>query len=117
MSGITINWPGKPAETLPVPDDFQNGEWRTIKRITGLRPSEMMEAFQTGDPDAFVAYAIVALRRAHPLLDDREIQSSLDALAGGSIVIDWGEPEEAGASPLDGADAAPNDAGSGTQPS
>lgn len=45
-------------------DQFTTGEWRTIKRQTGLRLGEFEEAFDKFDPDALAATAWVALTRA-----------------------------------------------------
>jgi hypothetical protein len=82
---LVINWPGRAAEKLDWPTNFTHGEMRLIKRVTGLRPSEISEAIDASDADVIVAYAAVALRRAHPGFSDRDISAELDALQFGSI--------------------------------
>lgn len=44
--------------------DFTNRDFRDIKRLAGVRVQELMEAFEKGDTDLFVAFAVIALRHA-----------------------------------------------------
>jgi hypothetical protein len=47
-------------ETEPL----TNLEWRWIKKISGYLPLTIDEGWRGGDPDLFVAFAVVALARA-----------------------------------------------------
>jgi hypothetical protein len=42
---------------------FTNREWHLIKQETGLRPREFDEAWEKGDPDVYMALAVISLRR------------------------------------------------------
>ncbi len=46
---------GEPLTTL---------EWRWLKKISGYLPMTLDEGFRGGDPDLFVAFAVIALARA-----------------------------------------------------
>lgn len=39
-------------------------EWRYLKKISGYLPLTVMDGFQGGDPDLFVAWAVIAMVRA-----------------------------------------------------
>lgn len=43
---------------------FTNRDFRDIKRISGVRPQELGEAFEKRDMELFVAFAVIALRHA-----------------------------------------------------
>jgi hypothetical protein len=39
-------------------------EWRWVKKISGYLPMTLSDGFRGGDPDLFVAFAVIALVRA-----------------------------------------------------
>lgn len=52
---------------------FNNRELHTIKRIAGVRPAELEEAFDADDNDLVVAFAIIALTRAGMKVNEEAI--------------------------------------------
>lgn len=44
--------------------EFTNRDFSDIKRIAHVRAQELKEAFEKGDTDLFVAFAVIALRHA-----------------------------------------------------
>lgn len=46
------------------PGGFTNRDYHDIKRIAKVRSQEIQEAFEQGDMDLFVAFAVIALRHA-----------------------------------------------------
>lgn len=74
---------------------FTNRDFHDIKRIAGVRSQELSEAFDKGDTDMFVAFAVIALRHAgKPVSED----VLWDASAGALELI-FGDEEEAEALP------------------
>lgn len=45
-------------------EPFSTMEWRWIKKIAGYLPLTIQAAFDGGDPDLFLAWAVIAMRRA-----------------------------------------------------
>src|SRR5262245_20994145 len=97
------NVPGLDGE-YDLSTDFINRDFRTIKQMAGLRPTELEEAFQKRDTDLVVALAAIALRRAGKLLAEDQLWDS----QLGSIRLIGDEEEEEAGPPLSGsADATP----------
>lgn len=55
-------------------------EWRWVKKIANYLPLTMEEGWRGGDPDLFVAFAVIALRRAGKI-DKQEALAVADRLA------------------------------------
>jgi hypothetical protein len=49
-----------------LPETFTFREMGMVKRVTGLRAGEIYDAFASGDTDAIMAFALVAMKRADP---------------------------------------------------
>lgn len=111
---LTINWPGRPAETLDLPTNFSYDEMSLIKRLTGLRAGEIVDALEANDSDMALAYAGVALRRCNPALSDAQIKAQLGTLEFGSIELDFRSEDEAAG---DGNPPAGADDSAGDEPS
>ena len=84
---------------------FNAREWRWIKKVSGYMPLTVSDGFAGGDPDLFVALAVVAMCRAGKI--DREDGLKVaDQLAeapfdGASIAMVGDEVVEADEVPLD----------------
>lgn len=80
---------------------FKAKELNWVKRISGLRPREFAEAYEKGDYDLTVAWAVVALHRAgkiastHPW-ESQEALGLMDADAGKISVTSFEEEADAG---------------------
>lgn len=73
---------------------FTNRELHEIKKQTGLRAGDLMDAFEAGDNDVVVAFALVALGR----LGKAALADLLwDAPAGTGFRFDFTDEEEAAA--------------------
>jgi hypothetical protein len=70
--------------------EFTNRDFHDIKRIAGVRAQELGEAFEKGDTDLVVAFAVIALRHAGKRVDE---DSLWDAPAG-KIQLIAGDEEE-----------------------
>ena len=94
---------------------FKAKELNWVKRISGLRPREFAEAYEQGDYDLAVAWAVVALHRAgkiaatHPW-ESVEAVGLMDADAG-TITVASFDAEEDDAGPPE---MTPSDAGEST---
>lgn len=80
-------------ETEPL----TNLEWRWIKKISGYMPLTIDEGWRGGDPDLFVAFAVVCLHRAGRI-QKHEALTVADVLAdapfdGAAITIVGGSVE------------------------
>lgn len=74
------------------PERFTNSDLRTIKKISGLRPPEVMEALYSDDVELVVAFAVIALDKAGKRPDERILW---DAKTGKiSLVFDEEEAED-----------------------
>lgn len=51
-------------------EPFTALEWRWVKRISGYMPMTIDEGWRGGDPDLFVALAVVAMNRAGKLREE-----------------------------------------------
>ena len=94
---------------------FTHRDFRTIKTMTGLRSSEVMDAIENGDTDIFVALAAIAVRRAGVDFNP----DNLWDLPIGGLTLDFteDEAEDVEETPPQGDDATRNDgdvASSGT---
>ncbi len=95
-------------------DEFTMGEWRRVKKLTGLRAGEFEEAGKAGDMDALYALAIISLERA----GKEHAEKFLDGAKPGSIMLVDEEEDEVGEerppdSPTEtGTSSAPADVGS-----
>jgi hypothetical protein len=70
--------------------DLTNRDFNDIKRIAKVRAQELKEAFEQGDTDLFVAFAVIALRHAgKPVVED-----SLWDAPFGKITLNVGDEEE-----------------------
>ena len=73
---------------------FTNRDFRTIKRLAGVRSNEVMEAFRAGDNDLVVAFCVIALERSgKPFHEDQIWDADVGAV---DFVLD---DEEAKTSP------------------
>ena len=84
---------------------FNAREWRWIKKVSGYMPLTVSEGFEGGDPDLFVALAIIAMAREGRVTKDEGLRVA-DVLAeapfdGAAITMVGDEPVEADEIPLD----------------
>lgn len=51
---------------------LKNRDWSTIKRLSGVRPLELVNALKASDADVIVAFAVIALQRSgkFPYIDE-----------------------------------------------
>ena len=84
---------------------FNAREWHWIKKVAGYMPRTIREGFRGGDPDLWVALAVIALARAGKI-DRSEGLAVADLLAeqpfemdGGAITLVF--PDEDDDSPLE----------------
>lgn len=89
---------------------FTNRDLHTIKKISGLRASEISEGLQAGDTDIFVALAVCALYRAG--YQDSSVADALLDAEFGKITLEDAEPE-ADAGPPDLTPPAESEGGKG----
>lgn len=61
-------------------DPLTNLEWRWIKKISGYLPLTIEEGWKGGDPDLFVAFAVIALVRSGRVRKEDALTAA-DALA------------------------------------
>jgi len=83
MAKIIINVPRFKGEYRLDFDDepFTAQEWRWIKKISGYLPYTINEGWRGGDPDLFVAFAVVAMHRSGKIRRE-------EALAAADMLID-----------------------------
>jgi hypothetical protein len=55
-------------------EPLTNLEWRWVKKISGYLPLTISDGWRGGDPDLFVAFAVVALARAGRIGRDEALQ-------------------------------------------
>lgn len=84
---------------------FNTREWRWIKKTSGYLPLTVGEGFAGGDPDLFVALAVIAMCRSGKIDRDEGLRVA-DVIAeapfdGASITMVGDEPLEADEVPLD----------------
>lgn len=70
--------------------DFTNRDFNDVKRIAKVRVNELKEAFEQGDMDLFVAFAVIALRHAGKSV----MEDSLWDAPVGKITLVAGDEEE-----------------------
>lgn len=70
--------------------DFTNRDFHDIKRIANIRSQELSEAFEKGDTDLFVAFAVIALRHAGKTVPEDALWDS----AVGKITLIAGAEDE-----------------------
>jgi len=79
---------------------YTQKEWHQIKSRTGLRPLDLEDAWQSGDPDVMAAFAWVSATRA-----GKEPNMAWNALGEldvfTSLTFDFGEEEEEEPVPLE----------------
>jgi hypothetical protein len=88
----------KPYEgSYELDDDraFSTREWRWIKQISGYMPLTVADGFKGGDPDLFIALAVIAMNREGRIDRDAALEVA-ETLAdvpfdGASITFDVGE--------------------------
>jgi len=88
--------------------NFTHRDFRTIKQVAGVRANEVMDAIEAGDLDIVVALTEIALVRAGK---PHSVEQLWDATAG-SLVLDFGDLEEAEDGPPPSADEPRSDVGS-----
>jgi len=88
--------------------NFTHRDFRTIKQVAGVRANEVMDAIEAGDLDVVVALAEIALQKAGK---PHSVEQLWDATAG-SLVLDFGDLEEAEDGPPPSADEPRSDVGS-----
>lgn len=90
---------------------FSTVEWRWIKQIAGYMPLTIEKGWEGGDPDLFLAFAVIAMRRAGKIRKDEvllvaeEIEEA--AMDGTSIAFRGDAAEADDADPTSG--SAPDD--------
>lgn len=77
---------------------FSTREWRWIKQISGYMPLTVADGFKGGDPDLFVALAVIAMNREGRVDRDQALEVA-ETLAevpfdGASITFDVGEVDD-----------------------
>lgn len=88
-------------------------EWRWTKKISGYLPLTAPEGLKAGDPDLFVAWAVIAMVRAGKIQED-EVMDVADVLArwpfDGTGIRLRGDDEDEGdvSSPLDSGEPSPS---------
>jgi hypothetical protein len=73
----------------PLPLDLTYREMNLMKRVSGLRAGELYEALDVSDPDAVIAFAAVAIRRANPEMSVKAIEDDLLDREFGKIILDF----------------------------
>jgi hypothetical protein len=63
---------------------FSTFEWRTIKKISGYMPLTITEGWEGGDPDLFLALAIIAMLRAGRI-EKREMVAVAESLEDAEV--------------------------------
>ena len=87
---------------------FTNRELHTIKRLAGIRAGELEEAFEAGDTDLILAFAVIALERNGIQVGKQAEEELWNAPLGKmQLVIEEDEPAEDDAGPP----AIPNSSG------
>jgi hypothetical protein len=78
---------------------FSTREWRWIKQVSGYLPLTVGDGFKGGDPDLFVALAVIAMNRDGKIDRDDvlEVAETLSEVPfdGASITFDVGEVDDA----------------------
>ena len=106
MASVTIDGVDPYNGTYPLDLAFSFRDFREIKKISGIRAAEVMEAIEAGDLDIVIALASIALRRAGVTHDPEVL---FDAQVG-SIEIDFDEEEaEVVEDPQTSVDGTPSD--------
>jgi hypothetical protein len=87
---------------------FSTREWRWIKQISGYMPLTVGDGFKGGDPDLFVALAVIAMNREGKI-DRDDVLDVAETLAeapfdGAAITFDVGEEDDAPLSETSGPD-------------
>lgn len=77
---------------------FSTREWRWIKQVSGYLPLTVADGFKGGDPDLFVALAVIAMNR-EGRIDRDSVLEVAEALAevpfdGAAITFDVGEDDD-----------------------
>jgi hypothetical protein len=57
-------------QEFPFPEDFTFREMNLIKRLTELRAGQIYDELAKGDSDVIFAFAVIAQKRANPLVDE-----------------------------------------------
>jgi hypothetical protein len=82
---------------------FSTVEWRWIKQIAGYMPLTIEQGWQGGDPDLFLAFAVIAMRRSGKITKAEvlEVAGEIEeaAMDGASISFRGGSSEEAEVDP------------------
>ena len=90
-------WDG--AYDLDPDRPFNTREWRWIKQISGYMPLTISEGFGGGDPDLFVALAVIAMNRDGRISREQGIDVAMQLAEapfdGATITFDSGEEADA----------------------
>jgi len=80
---------------FPDPDTWTFREAGIIKRMSGVRPAELGEAFAAGDAELLAALTFITLKRAgKPVTEDQVLDMQISALAPEEPEADAGPPAE-----------------------
>jgi hypothetical protein len=71
--------------------EFTHGDWHTIKKVSGVRAGEFMEALTAADTDVVVALAVIALEKAGKQTTVEYLWSA----KGGQIRVDFSDEKPA----------------------
>lgn len=121
MANLTITGLGSLDGSYEFDDSrFTMGDFRTIKRIAGVRAGELGDALAAGDTDLIVAIAVIALERngrvgAEDMLWTADA-GQLSLTLGGGDDADPPPVEPAGSKPSSGGDSTASLASPETSP-
>lgn len=77
----------------PLPENFTFRESQWVKKLTGLRAGDFLDALGAGDNDFALAYAAVAMARGTDLTQTQIERILLDKSVG-DVEIDFRDAEE-----------------------
>lgn len=81
MAQIIVSIPRYKGEyEFDLDEVFTALEWRWIKKISGYLPLTIDEGWRGGDPDLFVAFAVIAMNRSGKIRREEALQAADDLL-------------------------------------
>jgi hypothetical protein len=82
---LIINVPPYEGEyDFDLSGEFSYVEWRWIKQISGYMPLTWADGFRGGDPDLFLAFAAIALRR-HGKITKTEVLATAEIIEEAAV--------------------------------
>lgn len=92
-------------EEYELPTDATLGEQRQLKRVSGMKWSEIQSEANAGDPDAITGLLYLVFRRKYPDKPEQVILTEIEALTGDDLEPIGRDDEER---PTEGAGGAEN---------